>query len=493
MPADAEPAAAAPAPAADKEQAAKTGAAPEAVKEAAAETAPAPAAATTAEPTEVPSGETFPVADTNADEEDEPVPGHIPMASRLSLISWGDGSAPSMPAIDDSGSESGLGGAGGAGGDGGDADDDGASDADSAYDGDRASSILKSTTTSLRSSVYDYVEENGRTYHRYKEGKYPLPNDMQEQARLDLQHAIFLLMAHGKSYLAPIDRPKRVLDFATGTGIWAIEFALEFPESHIIGTDLSPIQPDFIPPNCTFEVDDAEDEWSFSQPFDYIHGRALVSCFRNPATVINSAFASLSPGGILELQDGHFPIKFASPPPADCALRRWFDIVTQGAILSGRPWTNVQHYRRWMNEAGFENVTERKFYWPVNPWPKGSYYKTLGAYVQQDLLNGMEGLSLKLLGLQGWSYEDIQALLVEVRRDLLDTSIHAYIEVSVTWGTRPKEGGDAAATVPEVSVPEPETAATATTETTAETTSTAEAAAETAAPTTAEPEVPQTA
>ncbi|KAL1894905.1 hypothetical protein Sste5346_005592 [Sporothrix stenoceras] len=454
MTADAEPTAAVPAPAAD--QAAKTEAAPTAVPQTAPETAAAPAAA----PTEAaPAGENFPIADENAaeDDDDEPVTGHIPMASRLSLISWGDGSAPSMPAIDDSGSESGLGGAGATGGEG-DADD-GASDADSAYDSDRTSSILKSTTTSLRSSLYDYVEENGRTYHRYKEGKYPLPNDIQEQARLDLQHAIFLLMAHGKSYLAPIDKPKRVLDFATGTGIWAIEFALEFPESHIIGTDLSPIQPDFIPPNCTFEVDDAEDEWSFDQPFDYIHGRALVSCFRNPATVIHSAFASLSPGGILELQDGHFPIKFASPPPVDCALRRWFDIVTQGAVMAGRPWTNVQHYPRWMNEAGFENVTERKFYWPVNPWPKGSYYKTLGAYVQQDLLNGMEGLSLKLLGLQGWSYEDIQALLVEVRRDLLDTSIHAYIEVSITWGTRPKEGGEAAA-VPEVPVPEPETATT---------------------------------
>jgi hypothetical protein len=28
-----------------------------------------------------------------------------------------------------------------------------------------------------------------------------------------------------------------------------------------------------IPPNCQFEVDDAEDPWMFSQKFDYIHGR----------------------------------------------------------------------------------------------------------------------------------------------------------------------------------------------------------------------------
>ena len=30
---------------------------------------------------------------------------------------------------------------------------------------------------SVSSSIYNYVVENGRTYHRYKEGKYMLPND----------------------------------------------------------------------------------------------------------------------------------------------------------------------------------------------------------------------------------------------------------------------------------------------------------------------------
>jgi hypothetical protein len=30
---------------------------------------------------------------------------------------------------------------------------------------------------SVNSSIFEFVEENGRTYHRYKEGKYFLPND----------------------------------------------------------------------------------------------------------------------------------------------------------------------------------------------------------------------------------------------------------------------------------------------------------------------------
>jgi hypothetical protein len=46
------------------------------------------------------------------------------------------------------------------------------SDSDSAIGGS-----LNSSTYSTSSSVYKFVEENGRTYHRFKEGKYYLPND----------------------------------------------------------------------------------------------------------------------------------------------------------------------------------------------------------------------------------------------------------------------------------------------------------------------------
>jgi ubiquinone/menaquinone biosynthesis C-methylase UbiE len=90
-----------------------------------------------------------------------------------------------------------------------------------------------------------------------------------------------------------------VLDLATGTGIWAIEFAEQFPSAHVIGTDLSPIQPAYVPPNCHFVVDDAEDPWLFSHEFDYIHGRMLVTCFQSHLEVFRSAFDNLRPGGYL--------------------------------------------------------------------------------------------------------------------------------------------------------------------------------------------------
>lgn len=94
------------------------------------------------------------------------------------------------------------------------------SDADSAM-GDMSSLL---STTSIRSSIYEFVEEHGRTFHRYKQGKYWMPNDQIEQERLDLQHAVFMMLLKGKPGLAPIQNPQQVLDLGTGTGIWAIDF-----------------------------------------------------------------------------------------------------------------------------------------------------------------------------------------------------------------------------------------------------------------------------
>ncbi|KAE8445758.1 hypothetical protein EG329_012816 [Mollisiaceae sp. DMI_Dod_QoI] len=98
------------------------------------------------------------------------------------------------------------------------------SDADSAI-----GSMPASSTVSLRESVFNYIEENGRTYHAFQAG--------------NLQHHLFVVTMDNKLHLAPIRNPQNVLDIATGTGIWAIEFAEEFPSASVLGTDLSPIQP----------------------------------------------------------------------------------------------------------------------------------------------------------------------------------------------------------------------------------------------------------
>lgn len=67
-------------------------------------------------------------------------------------------------------------------------------------------------------------------------------------------------MMEGRLHFAPFSKanpPSKVLDVATGTGSWAIDFGDEYPEAEVIGTDLSPIQPAFVPPNVRFFIEDS--------------------------------------------------------------------------------------------------------------------------------------------------------------------------------------------------------------------------------------------
>ncbi|KAI8411578.1 hypothetical protein FOFC_08172 [Fusarium oxysporum] len=165
--------------------------------------------------------------------------------------------------------------------------------------GDQDSSLgdvweTTSSTASLRSSILDYRHENGRTYHRFKDGKYNLPNDERENERLDLQHHLFLLTFDNKLGLAPPNLPgskvERVLDVGTGTGIWAIDFADDHPEAEVLGIDLSPIQPRFVPANLEFQIDDIDEEWNYSAPFTCIHSRMMNMSIQNWEDYLRKAF-----------------------------------------------------------------------------------------------------------------------------------------------------------------------------------------------------------
>jgi len=105
------------------------------------------------------------------------------------------------------------------------------------------------------------------------------------------------------------------------------------------------------------------------------------------------------------------------------------ELVVEAAAKAGRPWTNAQYYRQWLEELGFEEVVEKLSYIPTSQWAKGKYFKQLAVLFQEDLLNAAKGISLKTLGFLGWKPDDIREFLVKVREDIKNPSIHAYMPV----------------------------------------------------------------
>ncbi|KAE9364099.1 S-adenosyl-L-methionine-dependent methyltransferase [Stipitochalara longipes BDJ] len=320
-------------------------------------------------------------------------------------------------------------------------------DRDTDRDSDNDSAIgdpsIYTTSTSVRSSVYQFVEEHGRTYHRYREGKYCLPNDEREQDRLDLQHHLFRLTLDGELFIAPLKNLPgglhNVLDIATGTGIWAMEFADQFPSAKVIGTDLSPIQPEFVPPNCFFEVNDAEDPWIFTHQFDYIHGRALGSCFKSHFEVIKTAASFLRPGGYLELQDFIIPLhRCIDDTVLGTHFERWNNLMLAGTAALGQDWSRAALYKEYFEEVGLVDIVELKYNWPVGRWARGKKEKTLGAWYRENFLSGMQGFTLAVLtrGL-GMTVTEVEVLLAGVRSDINSNQLHMYIPIRVVYGRKP--------------------------------------------------------
>ncbi|KAI8218242.1 Secondary metabolism regulator LAE1 [Colletotrichum sp. SAR 10_77] len=298
---------------------------------------------------------------------------------------------------------------------------------------DGASSIgsLASSTTSVSGSILDYRLENGRTYHRYKDG--------------NLQHHMFLLTHDNKLGTAPPNEKgtqvKRALDVGTGTGLWAIEFGDEHPEAEVIGVDLSAVQVDFVPPNVRFEIDDIEEPWTFSKPFDYIHSRMMTSSIANWQSYLQKCYDGLEPGGYLELDEFDiFPDCDDDTFTGDLAISKALGLLAEAMAKIGRAFQSVPELRQMMVDIGFEDVHFKRYKWPINTWPKDPKYKELGMWENENLNMGFEGFLMgPLTRILDWSPAEVQVLLIDVRRDLNNRHVHAYWPVYSLWGRKPTE------------------------------------------------------
>jgi len=308
---------------------------------------------------------------------------------------------------------------------------------------DYASSVY-SDTTSVNSSVFEYQYENGRRYHAFRQGKYILPNDDREQERLDILHHFWMLVKRGHLHLAPIpaNKIKSILDLGTGTGIWAMEAGDCYPDAEVIGTDLSPIQPNWVPPNVKFQVDDVEEDWTFEKnKFDLINIRNLVGSVRDWKKLFTQIYDHIKPGGFIEFTDFDIRSQYSDDGTLreDGPTRAYYRQLWVAMEKSGTA-TRTDIFEGLLKEVGFEDVTVVTQKIPVKPWTKNARLKELGNCLL-ELSAGYESYGLaaftRILGMEE---KKARELIRGAEREHMDLSIHAYLRIYIMHGRKPLHG-----------------------------------------------------
>ncbi|KAK1750094.1 S-adenosyl-L-methionine-dependent methyltransferase [Echria macrotheca] len=297
------------------------------------------------------------------------------------------------------------------------------------------------STASLTDSIFDYRKIHGRKFQSSRTTEYWAPIDEQQVQGLDITHHFMTILFDDQLYLAPIgDHPQRVLDVGTGTGIWAIDFADQFPSAEVIGLDISPIQPEWVPPNLQFQIDDAQLPWTFPRNhFDFIHIRNLHGGISDWPALYRECFRASRPGGYIE--DVEFNIRTLSDlVEPDHIYHQWNALFAEAGERMGRTFQIYDQMHRHIADAGYTEVTAKTWKVPIGGWAADQKLKTVGMYTLYYLDQSLEGFALYMLkNIMGWEYEEIQVLVAKMRQGLKQwKKWQPYYEIRLVYGRKPE-------------------------------------------------------
>lgn len=133
----------------------------------------------------------------------------------------------------------------------------------------------------------------------------------------------------------------------------------DHPGCTVKGTDLSPIQPVYVPLNCYFEVDDFESSWEFAHKFDFIHARNLGGSVRDWPGLYQSMTSYLNPGGWVEIVD-YSVFLYSDDDSLERApnVKKWLSLLDEASSKFGKKIDVAHKQKQWMIDSGLKDVRE---------------------------------------------------------------------------------------------------------------------------------------
>ena len=124
--------------------------------------------------------------------------------------------------------------------------------------------------------------------------------------------------------------------------------------------------------------------------------------------------------------------------PPGSALAYWSEVICEASAAYNRPVPYHNELKPWLEEAGFVDVKEVIFKSPTNPWPKSKHLKEVSQFQLLAHLNGLEGISMRLMThALHWKPDEVSVLLAKIRPELRNRNIHSYQTIVLVYGRKP--------------------------------------------------------
>lgn len=158
-----------------------------------------------------------------------------------------------------------------------------------------------------------------------------------------------------------------------------------------------------MPPNCQFEIDDVTLHWTFPpEHFDFVHVRELFGSIPDWDFLLQQAYEHMRPGGWIEIvEHSVYPICDDGSMGPDHFYHSWGQTVIEMGEKFGKSFTIWEEAKRRLEKAGFVDVTEVRYSWPMNGYSHDKKLKELGRWNQLRLHEGIEGFMMRLLTMVG--------------------------------------------------------------------------------------------
>ncbi len=85
-----------------------------------------------------------------------------------------------------------------------------------------------------------------------------------------------------------------------------------------------------------------------------------------------------NPGGYLEVQDVCLPVRCDDDTLKDTNLEKYGELLLEGSLKLGVGLDIALTTKRLVEEAGFVDVVEVIYKWPLNRWPANKEMKEIG-------------------------------------------------------------------------------------------------------------------